>query len=655
MSDKRHFGLILINIILITVLLISNLALTGAMARTNPISQKSEEIEFLRAAQADPTPPPPLPAKNKTAGNLGTKPKFPLPGDFSEEDEGGAGQVQKPPRPERNGTQLQSSLMVKADIDIKSFSELQRIQDLGYPCQEVGLCSLELSQDEASILKVEGFPVVITDQAAVITFGDEDSESPLVEEYQYAANINDYYIPDYDGSCGWNYSWVEITDAPPGAVVSRVEYSARVVHTYPGDLVIYIYNDQATYDWVVWNRLGGDDDGGYDDDLENDDDVYLNVRPIDAAFDGNDVNQFWYFLAYDCATADTGYIDYYNIWVYYETSGEPNLTPYTPNGWDYPIVPSSISGTHTVDDLYANQATYIDWAVVNDGNADIPETFYYCLYYDGNPLQYWFSEGFSQGYYAYVEDWILNLSPTVGWHTLKIVSDVYNDVTESNESDNEWSHNFYWDASPSAVGLIFLPAIFKDYSAPIFYDPFDTDKSWTIISSGGYDYEIFGGEYYITQTLANRNVKSIAPVTSAEIPSQYVIEADMRLPEGSNDETRYGLVFDFVDANRFYVFYVSPKNQQWWIYKFNSGWSKIDSSTSANTNTNQTGYNHLKLERNGAQIKAYVNGDELGPWSPHSDFTGNQAGVILLTSSTLPSGENAVAAYDDFLITYLYP
>ena len=210
--------------------------------------------------------------------------------------------------------------------------------------------------------------------------------------------------------------------------------------------------------------------------------------------------------------------------------------------------------------------------------------------------------------------------------------------------------HFYRDASP-----VFLPVVFNDYSPPIFYDPFDTDKSWTIISSGGYDYEIFGGEYYITQTLANRNVKSIAPVTSAEIPSQYVIEADMRLPDGSNDETRYGLIFDFVNANRFYMFYVSPKNQQWWIYKFNSGWSEIDSSTSANTNINQTGNNHLKIERNGDQINAYVKGYELGPWSPHSDFTGNQAGLVLISSISLSGGESAVAAYDNFLITDLYP
>ncbi len=228
-------------------------------------------------------------------------------------------------------------------------------------------------------------------------------------------------------------------------------------------------------------------------------------------------------------------------------------------------------------------------------------------------------------------------------------------ITDTQDVTNTQTVSITFEAPHRQPEPVFLPLILNNYPAPIFYDPFDTDKSWTIISSGGYDYEIFGGEYYITHTVADRNVKSIAPVTSAEIPSQYVIEADMSLPAGSNDETRYGLVFDFFDANRFYIFYVSPKNQQWWIYKYNYGWSEIDSSTSANTNINQTGNNHLKIERNGDQINAYVKGYELGPWSPHSDFTGNQAGLVLISSISLSGGESAVAAYDNFLITDLYP
>jgi immune inhibitor A len=146
----------------------------------------------------------------------------------------------------------------------------------------------------------------------------------------------------------------------------------------------------------------------------------------------------------------------------YVPDTQPNLVPYTPSGWDYPIVPSSVTGTNTLNDLYADLDTYIDWTVANVGGADISQTFYTCLYYDGSEIQCWYTNGLSQGYYTWVEDWILNLTPTQGWHTLKIVTDVYNDVAESNESDNEWQNDFYWDG-PAADCDAVLAAFDEHY------------------------------------------------------------------------------------------------------------------------------------------------------------------------------------------------
>jgi hypothetical protein len=136
----------------------------------------------------------------------------------------------------------------------------------------------------------------------------------------------------------------------------------------------------------------------------------------------------------------------------YTTASQPNLTPYTPSGWDYPIVPSSVQGTHTVNQLCADQATYIDWAVINEG-ASTSTTFYTTLYFDGSPLQNWYTTGgLDQGYYTGALDWALSVTPTQGWHTLKIVADVYGDVSESNEGDNEWQYDFYWDVCGSLCG-----------------------------------------------------------------------------------------------------------------------------------------------------------------------------------------------------------
>jgi hypothetical protein len=106
----------------------------------------------------------------------------------------------------------------------------------------------------------------------------------------------------------------------------------------------------------------------------------------------------------------------------------PNLTPWWWTGWDYPIVPSSVDSTNTVNTLYADQDTFIDWAVANTGTST-STTFTTCLYYDDSELACWSTGGLDADIVAYVEDWILNITPTVGDHTLKIITDTTNAIT----------------------------------------------------------------------------------------------------------------------------------------------------------------------------------------------------------------------------------
>ena len=121
---------------------------------------------------------------------------------------------------------------------------------------------------------------------------------------------------------------------------------------------------------------------------------------------------------------------------------KPNLTPYQPTGWDYPIVPSSVTGTHTVDTLFANQPTYIDFAVINNGEVDIKNRFHFALYIDDDLIGQWYYDELNVNWHAYVEDFLHTISE--GYHTLKIVADCDNEVDESDESDNEYAREFYW-------------------------------------------------------------------------------------------------------------------------------------------------------------------------------------------------------------------
>lgn len=121
---------------------------------------------------------------------------------------------------------------------------------------------------------------------------------------------------------------------------------------------------------------------------------------------------------------------------------KPNLTPYQPAGWDHPIVPSSVTGTHTVDTLYSDQPTYIDFAVENNGEANIADRFHIALYIDNDLIGKWYCDELNVDYYTFVEDFLMTVSE--GYHTLKVVADCDSEVDESDESDNEYAREFYW-------------------------------------------------------------------------------------------------------------------------------------------------------------------------------------------------------------------
>lgn len=126
------------------------------------------------------------------------------------------------------------------------------------------------------------------------------------------------------------------------------------------------------------------------------------------------------------------------------TQFQPNLTSCTPSGWSGPIVPSSTTGTYTTGNLYADQPTYIDWAIQdNNSGAAGPFSVYYYLddVYVGS---HYYSSGLAGNTYAYDSDWPLTVA-TAGNHTLKMVIDATGSVAESNEGDNTFQQTFYWN------------------------------------------------------------------------------------------------------------------------------------------------------------------------------------------------------------------
>lgn len=109
---------------------------------------------------------------------------------------------------------------------------------------------------------------------------------------------------------------------------------------------------------------------------------------------------------------------------------KPDLLPAQWEDWQYPIVPSSITGTAVVNTLYANRATYIDWGVANNGGVDSGGDVYGDLYIDDTRLSHYNFGNIQWESSLAFSDWMHTVS-TPGWHTLKVVADPDNLIAES--------------------------------------------------------------------------------------------------------------------------------------------------------------------------------------------------------------------------------
>lgn len=129
----------------------------------------------------------------------------------------------------------------------------------------------------------------------------------------------------------------------------------------------------------------------------------------------------------------------------------PNLTPYTPTGWSDKIVVSTESGTHTDSTaLLTTDTLYLDWAVINNGTVDVEDPFSVALYVDGFLKQTWnvAADTVGAGDEFSVSDFNLG-HLTAGTHTLRVLVDRFNQVTERNENDNAYT-KIITIGSPSA-------------------------------------------------------------------------------------------------------------------------------------------------------------------------------------------------------------
>ncbi len=155
-------------------------------------------------------------------------------------------------------------------------------------------------------------------------------------------------------------------------------------------------------------------------------------------------------------------------------SGQPDLRPYAPSGYEAPAVPASIPGTTTAGPLYAGKGTYFDWHFTNSGTAPAAGDFYVELWVDSTRYVRYPYSAFGAGWVGGFDDWLVTI-PSPGWHTVRLITDPDNTIAESDENNNVWEGAFYWQSVAGWWGEYFnnetvsgAPALVRDDAAIAF-------------------------------------------------------------------------------------------------------------------------------------------------------------------------------------------
>ena len=117
----------------------------------------------------------------------------------------------------------------------------------------------------------------------------------------------------------------------------------------------------------------------------------------------------------------------------------PNLAFYQPSGWSDKLVVTAVPGAITNSPAYYSTNTlYVDFAVLNYGTAPTPTGSNCAIYVDG-VLTNTIADGvLTNGYYQPATGYAIG-KLTAGSHTITVVADSGNVITETNKTDNTYS------------------------------------------------------------------------------------------------------------------------------------------------------------------------------------------------------------------------
>lgn len=194
---------------------------------------------------------------------------------------------------------------------------------------------------------------------------------------------------------------------------------------------------------------------------------------------------------------------------------------------------------------------------------------------------------------------------------------IYNRALSSQEIQAIYNAGSNGKCNNSEFKVTYLPLVEKP-RLRIFSDDFSNPFSgWSIVDRQHDRFQYVDGEYEILLRTFGRWAAASAPVDDID---NYSIGADMRLHSDYSptdvdpfydDTISYGLIFERVDWDNFYLFVVLPETQQYTLHRRNPTWQRLIDFTYSTAIKPGTAANHLEVTRIGDEIILLVNGVKL--------------------------------------------
>jgi len=150
----------------------------------------------------------------------------------------------------------------------------------------------------------------------------------------------------------------------------------------------------------------------------------------------------------------------------------PDLIPYPRPGANAPVVVSRFPNDPVQDYLISGKPAYFYWGFKNIGSVDAGP-HHVQVKIDGRVYIDYPFNGLGAGNLGGMDNWEDDNYIAPGTHTISIVVDPYNQLTESDETNNTWTGSAYWRAQNVQLNSVFTtddlgPAGLSNGTAPRF-------------------------------------------------------------------------------------------------------------------------------------------------------------------------------------------